>query len=286
MDISTSSLLQPVDDGLPMRDSGEWAKDKCDILARYIDTSTYAIKDKPWRRRFYIDLQAGPGKNRCPNGEVFLGSPLLALTKGAGFTDYRFVEKDEAFANALLKRCEASAQQQSVQIIVGDCNEVANQIANEVEQIDQPPFSKTDWNSLCLVFLDPEGLELEWRTVARIASLRRADLIINFSTGGLRRSAPGAIALPPDETAVDRFFGTLDWRSIPRNSDGSMPAHEWIEFYRERLTGLGYRWGTSIRVKNSKNVELYRLLFASKHDLGIKLWEDARKNAPTQRALF
>lgn len=299
--MSTPSYLEPLADGLMMRPSGVWAKKKLDVLARYIRTSTIAtnVKDQYWRRRIYIDLQAGPGKNcvtdstgNCPevNPDIFLGSPLLALTEGKGYTDYFLVEQDEQAFTALRQRCEAAPMRENVQVFAGDCNGVVNRITSYIhENIDVPPFSKINWNALCLAFLDPEGLELNWETVQRIASLRRADLVINFSIGGLRRSARAALELPAGETQVDRFYGNTSWREIPLHPDGSMPAREWIELYRERLKTLGYvSWGKDIPVKNRRNVELYRLLFASKDERGlaVKLWEDARKNAPTQRALF
>jgi len=294
--MSTPQYLEPVDDGLPMRPSGAWAKDKLSVLARYIATSTTAMKKLPWRKRFYIDLQAGPGKNYVDNSEtkrpegkleIFLGSPLLALTEGVGFTDYFFVEKDGELALALETRCSLAPPEVSVRVIQGDCNSAIDEIVQYVWQVDQPPFSQTDWNSLCLAFLDPEGLELNWSTVEKLASLKRADLVINFSIGGLRRSAEQAWKTAPEAAKADSFFGTTDWRSIPRKPKGSMPSVEWIDFYRSRVTELGYEhWGTPVSVKYDRGVELYRLLFASKHELGVKLWEDARKNAPIQRSLF
>ncbi|GAB4572679.1 MAG: hypothetical protein Kow0077_12780 [Anaerolineae bacterium] len=283
-------FLEPQEDGLPMRESGQWAQKKLSVLAHYIATSTVAMKSKPWRRRFYIDLQAGPGKNFIKNSKrVFLGSPLLAITEGAGFTDYFFVEQDSNLAEALSQRCASLPAdiQKKIQILVGDCNEKVTEITKHIQQIDQPPYSPTNWNSLSLAFLDPEGLELNWESVKLLASLKRVDLIINFSIGGLRRSAENALKMEPGNTQVDRFFGTQEWRTIPKRPSGKMPSNEWIDFYCGRLKQLGYEsWGTPISVKNSKRAELYRLLFASKHELGAKLWEEARKRGPTQRPLF
>lgn len=293
--MSTPQYLEPVDDGLPMRPSGRWAKRKLAVLARYITTSTIAMKNKPWRRRFYIDLQAGPGKNcvksnkHCPkvNPEIFLGSPLLAITSGAGFTDCFFVEQDAVLADALRTRCSSAPNAESIIVLTEDCNRAVDRIVDRIRQVDAPPYSRTDWPSLSLVFLDPEGLELNWSTVKKLASLKRADLVINFSLGSLQRNATQAWELPLGSAQVDLFFGTTEWRNIPRKPKGSMPSAEWIGFYRKRITEFGYRhWGTPVSVKNDHGRELYRLLFASKHELGAKLWEDAWKNAPVQRSLF
>lgn len=289
-DQNESKYLLPVDDGLPLRPSGEWTEKKLDILGHYIATSSTAMAKRPWRRRIYIDLQAGPGKNRIdPSGRVVLGSPLLALTQGQGYTDYRFVEQDRILADALRKRSEATGRISPKDIMVDDCNAAVDRIVREIEEIDRE-YRPGIWPSLSLVFLDPEGLELHWRTVNLLANTLRADFIINFSTGGLRRVAGEAFQKPESSVAdrVNKFFGTEDWREIPLKRDGTMPVNEWIEFYQNRLSDIGYKWGTesSVKIKTDYGVELYRLLFASKHELGVKLWEEARKNAPRQRSMF
>jgi three-Cys-motif partner protein len=278
---SDSILLEAVDDVLPTRQAGQWAKRKLDVLANYIAMSTVAMRKKPWRRRFYIDLQAGPGKNRLRStGEVFLGSPLLALTKGAGYTDYRFVELDKSCTDALQQRCQGIPAIRQDHIINGDCNIVVDYIVAEIAEIDRwPPYSRDNWHCLSLAFLDPTGLELHWETVRKLALLRRTDIVINFSIYGLRRNARQASEAPdsPIGETVDEFFGTPDWRKIDYKPRGTIPAYEWIEFYKGNLSKLGYLWGSHVPVKNDRGGELYRLLFASKDELGIKLWEEACK---------
>ena len=87
-----SDFLLPNDDGLPMRPSGRWVEIKLDYLARFINVFETAMKGK-WRFRNYIDLMAGPGKDRIRGkNKVFLGSPLIALTTQYPFTGYFFVE--------------------------------------------------------------------------------------------------------------------------------------------------------------------------------------------------
>ena len=290
-----ANFLLPVDDGLHMSEWGFWARDKLDILARYIKSSAKAMASPKmhWRRRYYIDLLAGPGKSyvRQQPSNIFLGSPLIALTDETGFTDYIFVEENAKSVEALTTRCTAAKNLPgvNVRILLGDCNVLIDDIVDEINSVDQPPFSKTDWNSLGLAFLDPEGLELNWETVLKLASLKRVDLLINFSTGGLKRTALPALKTKAGEAQADKFFGDLDWRNIPLQTSGRMPVNEWIEFYQERLssnTNPPYLWGTSKSVRNSKGVEMYRLLFASKSDLGIELWEDAWSKGPSQPRLI
>ena len=102
--MSETHLLDPIDDGLTLRPSGAWAMQKLDYLMRYIDVFETSMRQK-WQRRAYIDLFAGPGK--CVDrktGEVFLGSPLVALTTRYPFTEYWFVDKEQPNIDALSAR--------------------------------------------------------------------------------------------------------------------------------------------------------------------------------------
>ncbi len=88
-----SSYLTAEDDSLKMRPAGIWAEEKLDYLTRYINVFETAMRNM-WGVRNYIDLLAGPGKNRVrETGEILLGSPLLALTAKYPFTSYFFVDK-------------------------------------------------------------------------------------------------------------------------------------------------------------------------------------------------
>ena len=173
------TYLQPIDDGLPMRPSGTWVAEKLDYLRRYVDFFETSMRQK-WPVRYYIDLLAGPGKNHVrETGEILLGSPLLALTAKHPFTGYFFVDFDDENTQALHERCRASALSDRVRVLTGDCNvEIDNILAQMKPDSDR---------SLNLAFLDFEGLELRWDTVAKLSSLRRIDLIINYPQGGLNR---------------------------------------------------------------------------------------------------
>lgn len=78
-----------------MRPSGRWAIEKLDYVARYINVFETSMRNK-WSVRYYVDLMAGPGKNRLKEtGQIILGSPLLALTTTYPFTDYFFADLSE-----------------------------------------------------------------------------------------------------------------------------------------------------------------------------------------------
>jgi three-Cys-motif partner protein len=283
------TYLMPEDDGLLMREAGEWASEKLFYVERYIRMFETSMREK-WPDRNYLDLLAGPGKNRLRDtGSVLLGSPLLALTAEHPFTGYYFVESGPEDAKALRERCDASGHAGRVRVFNDDCNVVVDQIVADLKH-EHP-------KSLNLAFLDPEGLEMQWATVAKLASVPRMDLIINYPEGGLNRMMPVAVDSGGD-TAVDRFFGDRGWRNIyagwQRSPSGSV-HWDLIDFYRNRLQALGYvevrrddEIGDEPLMRNTtRNAPLYRLLFASKHPLGKRFWNAVtRRDIDGQARLF
>jgi len=277
--------LLPEDDGLEARPSGDWAKDKLFYVKHYIDTFEKSMRSKPWRRRIYIDLFAGPGK--CIDRETqeyFLGSPLLALATEHPFTDYFFVDKESRDLESLKVRSESLNMSDRIRFLPGDANEKVYDITHEIRKIDGQ-FIQGAWPSLNLAFLDPEGLELKWSTVAELAEMNRMDLIIHYSQQGIKRMAGRSIN-SPNETLLDKFFGDALWRDIyAQSKDYSGGVHRpLIDHYKSKLRNLGYVevkddeevW-TEPLMKNQKNAPLYRLLFASKSELGIRFWKEITK---------
>ncbi len=275
--------LQPVDDGLPIRESNEYARYKLKALEIYIQITNTAMRDKPWAERYYIDLQAGPGKNKIGN-EILLGSPLIALLNEYPFTQYRFNELNPELAQALQQRINTSPLHNRVKIYQKDANEVVTEICDEIRRVEKSK-TKEQWSTLNLAFLDPEGLELHWSTVEQLAQISKMDFIINFSTSGIIRSI-GANYVD----AVNRFFGNADWQSGDLSGDIVKRRRSLIDIYLNQLKKLDYfieidpELGThDISFKNSRNTEVYSLIFASKSQLGDKFWRQARKSSSPRR---
>ena len=273
--------LEPVDDGLPVRETGPWTAEKLDYLRRYMAMFTVGMHHKAFRALHYVDLFAGPGKCRIRDtGDILLGSPILALQADRPFDRYYLSDFDQGSIRALDQRCRASPLAQRVSSRVGDANVLVHEVVQEIADIDAP-YRNGVWPSLNLAFLDPEGLELQWATVEALGSARRMDLIINYSEGGLNRYMPEAIS-HDDGTAVDRFFGDRLWRAIYSDPRPRIDLHRrLLDHYKAKLEKLGYADVQSTEeplIRNEqKNAPLYRLLFASKHAMGNKFWRQVLK---------
>lgn len=286
--------LLPEDDGLPARVFGKWTTVKLDYLRRYMDLFETSMRGKPWCARCYIDLYAGTGKHQIEGQSGFhLGSALLGITTKHPFTHYFFVDKSEENISILSRRCE-SVVDFNKRICVGDANLKVKEVVEEIRLIEKNR-SRDKWTSLNLAFIDPDGLELEWKTIEVLASLSKMDLIIYYSQSGLARNFENCINLDSD-TDIDRFFGNREWRGIYRASHRGKSSglhRKLIDHYKQNLSKLGYidikdvEDGAEPLMKNSKEAPLYRLIFASKHARGHEFWNKViKKDAFGQSKLF
>lgn len=284
------NLLEANDDGLIMRPSGQWAEEKLDYLSRYIYVFETSMRKK-FASRNYIDLFAGPGKNQIrETSKVILGSPLLALSTKYPFSGYYFVEQNENNLQALVNRCNVTPLSRNIKFFQEDCNNAIKKIITEIGQ--DYPFS------LNLAFLDPEGLELKWDTIVALGSIKRMDLIVNYPQNAISRNIGICFEKPPP-TIMDEFFGNSDWRSVyePFHAEPEKPGlhRALMDYFKAQLVKLDYvqtirddETGDEPLIRNSKrNAPMYRLLFASKHELGNEFWQKiTRRNIYGQRSLW
>jgi len=58
-----SKYLLPEPDGLPVRPARAYVYYKLNAISTYLSITNAAMRNERWYARYYIDLQAGPGKN-------------------------------------------------------------------------------------------------------------------------------------------------------------------------------------------------------------------------------
>ncbi len=250
-------------DGLPVRDSGIWAKEKLYYLEHYLDIFSVGMH-KRWKGKlYYVDLFAGPGRCLIPETkEEFDGSPLIALK--FNFSKYFFFESDPSCFKALETRIKNRAPEKlkNVELVPGDCN-------NEISKVISPPSP-----SLGVAFVDPTGLSpLLFETIKKLTTTRKIDLIINFHEGmGVRMNLHQYTTT--DENALTSFMGSNRWREHFKQQHKSETYRAIAKEYLENLQKLGYLAFDSDRIpiKTDKDALLYYLLFASKHPKGTEFW--------------
>lgn len=272
--------LRAGEDGLPVREVGPWSRDKHHYLRRYIFAFTTAMKGKPsWRGLGYIDLFCGPGLCRLRDSDEEIdGSPLIALASPKPFDVFVFVDKSRDAIEALEKRFADRCASVVPYTRVGDCNEEIEDIVRELPA-----------DFLYLAFIDPTGLHIHFDTIRALVQQRRVDLIISWMDHlDLLRNVDEYYYHDPDSNLDYALGKDLDWRreyDALLNRDAAHKSRFFLDLYQRQLASLGYHFGVHHRI--SGVVPFYLLLFASRHDLGVKLWnQTSKKDRRGQKRLF
>ena len=282
----------PSSDGLPVQCVGTWVEDKFFFLERYLNASCEA------RRKFsdkgnavFIDLFAGPGKCIIKGKEKEIDSGgIRALNRNdASFNNYYYFDIMQANVDALQQRIEKNF---GVHIKCGDSNILVDDLVQELLKHHYRYH---------FAFIDPFSPQaLKFDTLKRLAKLIRMDMLINFPIGAIKRNLK--TWMNRSDTILDDFLGTGEWRQEIKESTRDNTFRVLIEIYKKQLISIGYpkeglRAASSdneiysglptVSIRNTKDVDLYVLILASKHPLGQKIWNSSIKYSPDgQKGLF
>lgn len=279
-------------DGLPVQCVGTWVEDKYFFFEKYLNASCEV------RRMFadkgnavFIDLFAGPGKCIIKNEkrEIDSGGVRALKRDAAPFNEYFYFDISKANELALKKRSNTIA---NCHVKGGDSNEL---IDNLVKTLLKQPYRYH------LAFIDPFGPDgLKFETLRKLAQLDRMDMLIHFPIGAIKRNL--RLWKRKSNTILDNFLGLDTWRQQIHGLSNNRIFKVLIDVFTEQLKSIGYpeeglRMASSDRdvytglptvpVKNTKNVELYVLILASKHPRAQKIWNSVIKIDPQgQKELF
>ena len=259
-------------------------RQKLFYLKRYIDEFATATKDK-WPIRNFIDLFAGPGLNVVEgSAQEIDGSPMLAIKTRYPFTGYYVCDAERSFLDTLSMRREEAiraglAQKSHFSPYPGDANEETDRILSEIHPT----------RSINLVVVDPPGAHCHWATIEKLSQLSRVDFVINFPLGMAIKRIIRQSFEAEEDTSLDRFFGTTEWRTIFEQT-GQQPhlaARRLIDLFKRNLAELGYledkqigeitNYSSSVEIRRDEGQRLYLLILASRHPLAHHLWSQAIK---------
>ncbi|MCZ6666179.1 MAG: three-Cys-motif partner protein TcmP [Gammaproteobacteria bacterium] len=270
--------MQLDDDGLPLDEVGAWAKEKHDRLRKYIDIARATRKkfvDGPGGAS-YIDLFCGSGRAAIrDSGERIDGSPLLAF-KCAVHGKVPFSEIHISDADAEL--CAAAAQR------IANAGGVATKYVGSAEMIAPEIARQLNPHGLHFAFLDPCNLQdLPFNVIEELGSLKRMDMLIHVSAQDLQRNLHEYIKA--DDDRLDRF--APGWRdSVDLNQSKSAIRAGLFEYWMTLIEALGLpRANGAELVAGSKNQRLYWLVFVSRSDFAVQLWDKIR-DVSGQQELF
>jgi three-Cys-motif partner protein len=147
-----------------------------------------------------------------------------------------------------------------------------------------------------LCFLDPYKILLSWDVVKAAAANRALEAFIHFPTGDVQRNAlrrdQGAVSAS-EADRMTQMWGDESWRTAgyyeQRNLFGSEQMKEdigvVIKAFSSRLKSAGFTHvSEALPMRNSSNVILYHLIFATHNATAIKVATDILKRESTRRA--
>ncbi len=238
-----------------------------------------------WERLVYIDLLAGPGLDidAETNGE-FNGSPLIALAVRPKFDHLYLADKDSKNISALKARIPAEDENR-VTLMRGDCNVLVTEVLKQIST-----------HTLGLAFVDPQGFEVHFDTLAKFAK-RRIDLLYLFPSGiGVRRNWRQSIESP--QSKFEKFWGGPDWRELPvvkqatgvtENLTSDKILNSFVVAFRKKLERAGFEVQDEAvpLFTNMNNAQMYHLLYFSHDRAGLKIWNGIKRIGPGgQRTLL
>lgn len=265
------------DDGLPAEEVGLWAKEKHQVLCRYIDMSRAA------RRKYiggggaaYIDLFCGPG--RCQirgTGEWIDGGAVAAwktsVAGGAPFSSMIVADADPDRLAGTVKRLQ-------------DLGAPVTSKVGIAKETSTWAISRTPEYGLNFAFLDPYNLEsLDFSIFGEFKRRKRLDIMVHLSKMDLQRNLAHNIA--GVHKAFDAFApGWRDNVNIDQQQGGIRT--EVVEYWRDLVARTGTTASRDVRLlKGEKGQHLYWLLLLASHELAHKFWKDA-SNLEKQGTLF
>ncbi|MCY7272315.1 MAG: three-Cys-motif partner protein TcmP [Phormidesmis sp. CAN_BIN44] len=293
---------------------GDWTASKLRCLSKYLDAYTRIVSKQNFNEYMYIDAFAGTGwltlkQNENPDhqlnvqGLIFSplepyqefsaegskdqldGSARIALKVNPVFTQYFFVEKDKKRFYELQK-LKADYPERKIVFENSDANIFIQQICREYK------WQKDGVRAV--LFLDPYGMNVSWKTVEMIAETEAIDLWYLFPLGvALNRLLKnnGKIS-DTHRSKIDTVLGTPDWYDvfyqtcIDSNIFGSESSTKKVVDFESISQYLIQRFQSKFAgvasnprmLVNSKNNPLYLLCFASANPRGsttaIKIAQD------------
>ncbi|MCK9595008.1 MAG: three-Cys-motif partner protein TcmP [Candidatus Omnitrophica bacterium] len=277
-------------DELVVQCVGPWVEDKYFFLVSYLNASCKARKkfaDKG--NAIFIDLFSGPGKCviKKENKEIDSGGIRALKRDEAPFNELFYFDINADNVDALKKRI---GNKTFFHVRHGDANVLTKQLVSEL--------LKKHWR-YHFAFIDPFGPDgLKFTTLKELAKLDRMDMLIHFPIGAIKRNL--STWVKGTDTILDEFLGTTEWRKKIKGQENNV-FNVLLNIFKDQLKSIGYPENglklfppknniyaglPTVPVKNTKEVDLYVLILASKNALAQKIWNSIIKNDPSGQKTF
>jgi three-Cys-motif partner protein len=191
---------------------GPWTELKLDKVETYLQLYTRALRKK--FDLWYIDAFAGSGKRTVlrPRGGIFEGglfrlesesipgSAQRALGVSPPFAHFVFIEKKEEYFSELSK-LKSKYSDRDIRCVLGDANKELQKLLKENWVRDK--------TGRAVVFLDPYKMDVDWKTLERLAKSEVIDVWYLFPINAVLRQLAKDFSKVDSKKAesLDRVLG-------------------------------------------------------------------------------
>ena len=283
--LTVRKKLEVGSDGLPVRQNGQYARQKLKFLDRYLPWALTATIRK--KKRVYVDLFAGPGRNSDGVHE-FEGGAIRALTAGgrnerARFTDAVLVNlnpvEHDALTERVAKLCDAGhclIPRARIRLVLGDSNLLIGDLLRAFHDLDY-----------LMVFADIEApKQLPFVTLQTLKARHQSvDLYMLFPLDMAIKRLVSYNQRRRHEWAptLDSFFGTEEWKTLGEelraNPDRRAELSRALtSLYCRQLRTLWDDADSVLDVHLRRKRRLYKMLFAASNDVAQRIRSHVQKS--------
>ncbi len=242
-------------------------KAKHKILEEYLN-AWFPILSRWNGRIVYLDGFAGPGK--YSEGED--GSPIIAINTILNHPRFNpnsnlvflFIDKDKSrskiLTETLIEKFPSLPPNVEYEIKTSNFSESMRSLLDSLEK-DNLNLAPT------FAFIDPFGYsDFPMELVTRLLNYEKCEVLINFMSRDINRFRDKS-----HEPALDKLFGTLDWRNANSIKNTNARIDSLLEIYVNELKQrTGARFVRTFRMTDSDGKIIYDLVFATKHYMGME----------------
>lgn len=272
---------------------GDWTEEKLSRIKKYLVAYTQIFKANiraSKLKTIYVDAFAGTGyRNPSKKNEIITlplfndneaisiqkGSAQIALETEPPFDQYLFIDSSPEYFKELEKlRLKFNQKSDRITMVQKDANNFLQHWCKNI-----------NWRiHRAVIFLDPYGMEVEWKTIEIIAKTKSIDLWILFPLGQAVNRLLIKNRIPEGGWAnrLTNIFGTDDWKKAFYKKSRQMnlvdienPFEKKANFdsiskyFVNRLKTIFEKVATNpLPLCNSKNVPIFLLCFAASNPKG------------------
>jgi three-Cys-motif partner protein len=255
------------------------AQQEVTLVKRYIDGLSRWLPRTPATRRTFVSLFSNPNLVRNAIArDLYKNACLSSFEASRPFERYLFATLQPQRLHELQQRYERHHHtiNADVLFLTGDSNDLAHGIVGE-SIFHQESVSHTP--SPTIVFINPDDLRLQWKTLQLLARLPNLYLILFYPMDALERWMARNLT-SKFTTDADIFFGNTGWRDVYLQTSSHARALTLHDYYCDGLRDLGFDEivkGAELGIQGytSRNeTRLYSLLLAHKSPMPRPFWDE------------